>query len=418
MKNCLILITNYYPFYKGEEYIETEIEYLSKKFDEIIVISTMVSKKMIQTRKVPNNVKVIPSEIEHSILEKAKMTITNLNKVYRNKTKKEIIISDSKKSLINKVYCTYFECRSMHIYEKVRKKLDEINFEKFDKIIIYSYWLYVTANIGIKIKNEYFNQNDIKLISRSHRYDLYENEAPLKYLPQREYLLKNINNIYPCSENGVNYLVKSYPKFEKKITVERLGTNTSGGFCKIDNKKLNIVSCSAIRKVKRLDLIIDALKQLEKCNINYKWVHIGNGPEYEKIKKKAKLNLNSSNYEFKGFMSNKDVLKFYEDSNLTLFLNVSESEGVPVSIMEAMSKGIPIIATDVGGTKEIVLNGINGYLLPKDLSASDLENRLKKLVEMDKKNLLRLSKNSYGIWKEKCNAEELYNNFAYKLIEE
>ena len=40
--------------------------------------------------------------------------------------------------------------------------------------------------------------------------------------------------------------------------------------------------------------------------------------------------------------------------HIDLFINTSSSEGVPVSIMEALSVGIPIIATDVGGTKEIV----------------------------------------------------------------
>jgi glycosyltransferase involved in cell wall biosynthesis len=46
-----------------------------------------------------------------------------------------------------------------------------------------------------------------------------------------------------------------------------------------------------------------------------------------------------------------------------VFINISMSEGVPVSIMEAQSFGLPVIATDVGGTKEI-MTATNGILLP------------------------------------------------------
>ena len=68
MKRCLILLTNYYPFHKGEEYLESEIEHLSANFHQIFVVSTMVSKDMIQTRTVPQNVTVLPIGIKHTLM--------------------------------------------------------------------------------------------------------------------------------------------------------------------------------------------------------------------------------------------------------------------------------------------------------------------------------------------------------------
>lgn len=70
MNNCLILLTNYYPFHKGEEYLESEIEYLSKSYKKIYIISTMVSNEMQQTRTVPENVVILPIGIKHSIAGK------------------------------------------------------------------------------------------------------------------------------------------------------------------------------------------------------------------------------------------------------------------------------------------------------------------------------------------------------------
>ena len=51
-----------------------------------------------------------------------------------------------------------------------------------------------------------------------------------------------------------------------------------------------------------------------------------------------------------GRMKNKDIYSLYEKEKPDLFINLSSSEGIPVSIMEAMSFGIPVISTDVGGT--------------------------------------------------------------------
>ena len=50
--------------------------------------------------------------------------------------------------------------------------------------------------------------------------------------------------------------------------------------------------------------------------------------------------------------------------------------------MEAMSYGIPIIATDVGGTREIVIHSVNGYLLSKNFSNHDI---LRALIKYKKK---------------------------------
>ncbi len=60
-----------------------------------------------------------------------------------------------------------------------------------------------------------------------------------------------------------------------------------------------------------------------------------------------------------GFIN--DTAGFYE--GLDLYLNTSIHEGIPMSILEAMAKGIPVVAPDVGGIREIIEDGIHGYLV-------------------------------------------------------
>lgn len=69
-EKSLILMTNYYPYYKGEEYIENEISIASEYFNKILIIPTMVSIDMKQTRKLPRNVDVLNVKVDCSLLGK------------------------------------------------------------------------------------------------------------------------------------------------------------------------------------------------------------------------------------------------------------------------------------------------------------------------------------------------------------
>ncbi|MEH7136823.1 glycosyltransferase, partial [Priestia megaterium] len=283
---------------------------------------------------------------------------------------------------------------------------------------IYSYWLYVTARVSVELKNNYFSNKQPYTISRAHRYDLYEDAAPLKYLPQRDYLLKSLDAIYPCSQDGVEVLNTTYPAYKDKVAVRRLGTITRNVRSKTSSDKLYIVSCSVMRKVKRLDLLIESLVELEKKNIPYLWTHIGGGPEFEAVKKLAEKKLNMEQVNFTGFMKNEDVLKWYTENPATVFVNLSSSEGVPVAIMEATSMGLPVIATDVGGTREIVENEVNGYLLSKDCSVNNVVESMESFYNLDETEYSKMSDNALEIWRERSDATVLYADFANQLLQQ
>ncbi len=416
MNNCLILLTNYYPFHKGEEYLESEIKYLAANFEQVFVISTMVSNEMKQFRKVPENVTVIPVGIKHSIIGKAHMVVRQYKAIHNDKEKKTMIKRDTKGKILPKLYCYYFESRSMDVYNQVKDKLDKYNFDQYDSVTIYSYWLYVTARVALELKNDYFKNRQPYTITRAHRYDLYEYAAPLKYLPERDYLLNGLDAIYPCSKDGVDVLNETYPAYKNKIQVERLGTISTNVVSQTRNDKLYIVSCSVVRQVKRLDLLIEALVELEKKNIPFLWTHIGGGPEFENIKKLAQKKLNMNNFQFMGFVKNQDVLNWYKENPATVFVNLSSSEGVPVAIMEAISMSLPVIATDVGGTREIVLDNKNGFLLKPNCTIFEIVEKLSIINSFSDREYSEMSKNALRTWNESCNADVLYSNFANKLV--
>ena len=84
--------------------------------------------------------------------------------------------------------------------------------------------------------------------------------------------------------------------------------------------------------------------------------------------------------------------------------------------MEAISMGLPVIATDVGGTREIVENGKNGYLLDKDCTVKEIVESLNGFHSMNSEQYKKMCDNALGIWKERSNAEVLYSEFVNQLV--
>ena len=111
-----------------------------------------------------------------------------------------------------------------------------------------------------------------------------------------------------------------------------------------------------------------------------------------------------------GQVSNREVISYYMNNHVNLFINVSESEGIPVSIMEAISFGIPVIATDVGGTSEIVIDGFNGLLLNKTFDIDKLVDVISCAI-LGRIDLLSFRKNARILWTEKYSCENNYYKF-------
>lgn len=407
MGKCLVLLTNYYPYFKGEEYLESEINYLSSEFSKIIIVPTMVNKGMNITRKTPNNVEIININYKHTNINKIKNTLKVYKGIYDRTNLSNIKV---------KLYQNYFNNRCQNVFELLSNELKE-DFSLYSEVVIYSYWLYITAQVGILLKDEINSISDVpvKLISRAHRYDLYENETKFGFLPSRTFLLENLDYVYPCSGDGTNFLVERYPEYSGKIFTRRLGTRYYGDNNIEKNKKFEIVSCSALRPIKRVELIVDALAILEKNNVSYHWTHFGDGEEYSKIEKKALDMLNSERFTLKGFVKNSEVIEYYSKNGVGVFVNVSESEGIPVSIMESMSFGIPSIATDVGGTSEIVLNDLNGKLLDKNFSVDQLATSLREIINLSSSEYEKMRKNSFVMWKDNFSAEKNYLDFSKEI---
>jgi glycosyltransferase involved in cell wall biosynthesis len=95
-------------------------------------------------------------------------------------------------------------------------------------------------------------------------------------------------------------------------------------------------------------------------DLDWKISLLGDGPLLQPIKKLTANYSLSHKVNFIGFSGSPS--NFFSSSDI--FILSSNWEGLPITIIEALSSSLPIIASDVGGCKELVLNGYNGFLVP------------------------------------------------------
>ena len=252
----------------------------------------------------------------------------------------------------------------------------------------------------------------VKAIARAHRYDLYWEEMAVKYLPYQDVLLSELNMTYPCSVQGSEYLKEKYPELSEKIMVSKLGT-VDWGLSPYNDEKV-LVTCCIISPVKRMPLFAEAFCKVAKKIPNCKWVCIGSGSDEGRVKEIITEAGLLEQVEMLGRTANDKVLEYYKNNPVAFFCNVSTSEGLPVSIMEALSFGIPVIATDVGGTGELV-NSQNGKLINAEITADKLAEVLIEMLNLNSEDYKKMRLSSRVRWENETSAANNYNLFCDHL---
>jgi glycosyltransferase involved in cell wall biosynthesis len=142
------------------------------------------------------------------------------------------------------------------------------------------------------------------------------------------------------------------------------------------------------------------------------WIHIGDGPSRASVERVVSRLSGSVQVELPGLLPNAEVLNTYRERKPSLFVNLSDSEGMPVSIMEAMSAGVPVIATAVGGVPEMVAHRKNGLLLQPDPDPSEVGAAIEHFVDMGEEDYRTCARAAWSSWNAEFNAAVNYPRFV------
>ena len=277
--------------------------------------------------------------------------------------------------------------------------------------IVYGYWYNEIVLSALLLKNKHTNY---KYITRCHGYDVYDFRVPGGFHPYKKFMDEKLDKIiFACNHAKQYYLCRHNIDDGKKYCLSYLGVppkDTAPAYCNgatgsaCSDKPLTLVSCSSVIPLKRVGLIAEALALTGGIQID--WHHFGDGSQMEDVKQQAKQlkQKNNISYTLHGHVPNAEYIDILGSMKADLFITASSTEGgVPVSISEAASFGLPVIATAVGGIPEIVSEE-NGILLSENPSAQEIADAISAFCSLSDCEKSEKGRNSYKKWEEKFNS--------------
>ncbi len=396
-ENC-ILFTSSFPYGDGEEFLETELPYLERTFKRVYIFSFGSQTKNL--RQVGKNVVVYSLNLKTFFLKRIRKICCGL---FHREFKK------NRKTLKTFLMSCYFLGTSYIGYKRALKVIKKGKID-LSNSLLYSYWFNETALTAVLLKNKFFK--NVKIVSRAHGSDLYDYAQPLGFNPYQNIIAKNVDFICCISKHGFNYITTKYPDIASKTSVHRLGIlNHNERLNRNFNSPYCFVTCSNLIPLKRVSLFAEAFIKVASKNNNVFWYCIGDGPDFAGIRRVLTNSSLEDKVSFLGRVSNSEVIKFYENTDVFVFVNSSLTEGIPVSVMEAMSFGIPCIATNVGGTSEIV-DDTCGLLISKELDSELLAQHILTFMKSGANEYYKKRDNAKRKWNKYFNADVNYNHWC------
>lgn len=368
MNKKIVFVTSHFPFGKSEVWASNEIHSLLELGNEIIIIPRTGKGKIINK----DAIKFIPNVIDLPFFNWSIFIFfikTILFKPFQF-LKFLIEIFKQSNSIIDFIKGIVILPKSLFLAKTLKHStIDHIHAFSTTSTAVMAHIL----STNLKVPWSYTLHSSSVLNSNYKRSFLFYSNSASK-----------CRTISKITANDLSNFIG--PSLSKKVASVHLGVNIKN----LKNKKsimedsFIILTPAELKEHKGHVYAIESAKKLIDMGVsNFKWYFFGSGPLLNELKNKVKeLNLINHCY-FPGNIDHKELLNKYENNKVDIVISSSISiidvfEGIPVSLMEAMSYEIPVIATDCGGTKELV-DGQSGILVnQKDSEA--LKNAIYKLI--------------------------------------
>lgn len=408
----ILVVTTSYPYGRNEAFIKAELDYLARSFEHVELVPSFYPRDDTP-RPVALPVNLGYAKARWGVQRNLILVSSFLSGLWRYAW-----LDDARRVL-----------RGAHRWENVKEfvralyraslferfLLEQVKQEKKDIDIVYFYWMFPEIAGAIRFRDVY--QPSLKVVARAHRGDLYEDKRSGGYAGLRQGVLAGIDAVFSISNHGKAYLGREHPAAAHKCFTAHLGVDDPG-FENVQPQEeaLAIVSCSFVVEEKRLHLLVDGIAYMLDAmpSLSVRWTHIGDGALFDELRAYAQAKLGGKRAEvvFTGYLAQEDVMTLYREQKFDVFVNVSSTEGIPVSLMEASSVGIPMVATDVGGNGEIV-NENNGILIPADPDAATIARALARF--RDRASAAPYRTRARAEWEGKFSAAHNYPRFGQSL---
>lgn len=368
MNKKIVIITSFFPFGKSEIWAANELNSQLELGNKIIIIPRTGKGKIINKDAIKFNTNLIDLPFFNWSIFIFLIRTILLKPFQFLKLLIEIIKQSN--SIIDFIKGIIILPKSLFLAKSLKhSKIDHIHAFSTTSTAVMAFIL----SSNLKVPWSYTLHSSSILNSNYKRSLLFHSRSASKCRTISEITANDLSNFIG-------------PSLSKKVAMIHLGVNVKD----LKNKKsimddyFIIATPAELKEHKGHVYAIEAAKKLIDMGVsNFKWFFYGSGPLLNQLQKKVKeLNLINHCY-FPGNIDHHQLLNKYENNEVDIVVSSSISilnvfEGIPVSLMEAMSYEIPVIATDCGGTKELV-DGQSGILVnEKDPEA--LKNAIFKLI--------------------------------------
>ncbi|NWF64545.1 MAG: glycosyltransferase [Chloroflexi bacterium] len=407
----LLVFTNNYPYDTvGEQtFLGGEIRILKKYFERIVLVPQRKHEKLLP---LPEGVEVnLDFAEQFAFVKRIPAFLFSLFRMDVLIDVRDRFPDSLSLEYLKKVF--FFVSGAWQARIWLRDFLEREQLSSSD-VVCYTYW-FIEITMGLGWAKPELPQ--LKIVSRAHGYDLYE--ELYKPWPLRLKSISLLDALFADSDMGARYLLEKYPQFQEKYQTALLGVPEPGGLSQPSSDgALRIVSCSTINPIKRIDLLFQGVLSAAKMRSSQQieWTHFGGGEERRRWSERAAKEFPpNARASFPGYQTQQHLIQTYLNTPADVFVNVSSTEGTPVSIMEAISCGIPVIATAVGGNMEIVQER-NGLLLSENPTPEEIADALLSVCD-HREEWLKKRQGSREVWQERYNETTNFEAFAQKLVE-
>ena len=293
---------------------------------------------------------IIATELAHMLAKKHELHLVSYDKPVRFED--EMDFSFHKVELLSyplfeRVPC----CYSLALVSKLVEVI-----KSYDLDIVHAHYAVpnaMSAYLAKKICND-----SAKVITTLHGTDSYLVGRHRSYKEVTQFSMQQSDGLTTVSEYlkertntefDISREIRVIPNFVDPQKFRRL---------KRDREQRIVCHSSNFRPLKRIPDIIKAFSIVSQ-EINCKLFLVGNGPERPKAEKLAKNLGISKKVHFLGNVKNVQEILGKSD----LFLLPSEDESFGLAALEAMSCEVPVVASNIGGLKELISHGVDGYLI-------------------------------------------------------
>jgi len=253
----------------------------------------------------------------------------------------------------------FFIVRTLYFFK--RKQLDVLHSHLISPIFTFAIVSYLInlKHVGT-LHDVYMVEETPKLIWFVKAASWLNTTLVAVSKPMREFYMKRGEMDSKVIQYIPNFTAKNNQRCNRAETRRQLNLLDS---------EIAIFSVGRLVKLKRFDILIDAMSKIQ--NNKVRTFIVGNGPEFDKLRVQI---------ESLGLQKKVSLLGERDDIEILLsagdiFTLTSETEGMSKSILEALAAGLPVVATNVGGNRDLIIHGDNGYLLETKCS-SELAKRV------------------------------------------